>query len=137
LTMPWVLTPPAAYLMEAQAIARELEAQGIVLTQDQAKALARAKLGPDRKWIEDEPVLSPQARQILDQIVADRAQRHGLDLDLAQVQDQRPRGAREIVPEGIDVGSEHGLDRARVVSHSGAQVPKRHVRDEKIDRGRP
>jgi hypothetical protein len=47
--MPWVLTPPAAYLMEAQAIARELEAQGIVLTQDQAKALARAKLGPDRK----------------------------------------------------------------------------------------
>jgi hypothetical protein len=137
--MPWVLTPPAAYLMEAQAIAREMETQGIELTRDQAKALARAKLGPDRKWIEDEPVLSPQARQILDQIVADRAQRHGLDLDLAQVQDQRPRGAREIVPEAspFEMSSRSGQGRAG--SSSGAQHEERDVRNVNIDRngGRP
>lgn len=71
--MPWVLTPPLAYMIEAQRIKREMAAKGVVLTPDQARELAHARLGPERKWVAQEPVLSEEGHRILDRIVAGRA----------------------------------------------------------------
>jgi hypothetical protein len=70
--MPWVLTPPLAYMIEAQRIMREMAAEGVVLTPGQAQELAHASLGPEKKWQAQEPVLSEQANLILDRIVAER-----------------------------------------------------------------
>jgi hypothetical protein len=71
--MPWSILPLLAYTLEAQTIIREMEAQGVLLTLDQAHELARARLGPPKRWVAQEPTLPPEGNQILDQIKAERA----------------------------------------------------------------
>jgi hypothetical protein len=72
MTMPMTITPELAYLLEALRLAREMEARGVVLAMDQAHDLSLASLGPPVRWVAREPELTPKAREILDQIVAER-----------------------------------------------------------------
>jgi hypothetical protein len=72
--MPWVYTPELAYTLEAIRVTKEMRAQGVDLDHDQAHALARANLGPPRKWVAEEPKLTPKGRQILEEIMAEREQ---------------------------------------------------------------
>jgi hypothetical protein len=72
MTMPMTITPELAYLLEALRLTREMEARGVVLAMDQAHDLSLASLGPPVRWLAQEPELTPKAREILDQIVAER-----------------------------------------------------------------
>jgi hypothetical protein len=107
--MPWILTPALAYLLEAQRITREMEAQGIVLDRDQAHELARASLGPPRRWVEREPELSPEGRATLDRIVAERERARADHLALAHDHHQRPR-AGTTAPEVFESPNTAGLE---------------------------
>jgi hypothetical protein len=141
--MPWVLTPPLAYMLEALHITREMEAQGIVLTQDQAQALAHASLGPEREWVDQEPALTPEGRQMLDRIVAER--------DQGQVQTQvhgctgcyigarhgpctrtAPEALPQIAPERAPAQKPRGLDQGQV-DHGAHRGDGTADRDRKID----
>jgi hypothetical protein len=74
--MPWTNTPPLAYMLEALRIAKEMEDQGVILTREQALALAHARIGPPKRWVAQEPTLTPKGREILDRIVAERERSH-------------------------------------------------------------
>lgn len=73
--MPWLLKPPISYIMEAQRLTSELQAQGVELDQAQAQELARASLGPERYWVED-ATPSPALLLALEELATDREQRH-------------------------------------------------------------
>jgi hypothetical protein len=76
MTMPWTNTPPLAYLMEALRLQREMREQGVVLTRDQAHDLALASIGPPVRWLAQEPTLTEEGKEILDQIVTERERSH-------------------------------------------------------------
>lgn len=57
--MPWIVKPHVLYWEAAEQITRELAAQGVELTDDQARELARAKLGPSKRWTEQEDPPEP------------------------------------------------------------------------------
>src|SRR5512132_3464684 len=66
--MPGTHGPGLAYLLEAQRIRAELEAQGMDLDPAAIRDLARARIGPPKRWVAQEPALTPKGRDILDRI---------------------------------------------------------------------
>jgi hypothetical protein len=117
--VPWIHTPAILYWEMAQAIARELESQGILVDQAQAQALARAQLGPPVRWADEEPTLSPEGLEILERIAQARdhdpyrEQRQAQEPDQDPGQGRRPRGLRGIVPDRSGNGSANAIDQGQ------------------------
>jgi len=88
--MPWFLRPSVVDEMEAQTIMDDMRADGIALTRDQARELARAKLGPPRYWLDPDQVPPPLTA---DQLDAMRKVRDEHTLPLGQRDHSRCRHA--------------------------------------------
>jgi hypothetical protein len=100
--MPWSYLPELAYSLEAQTILREMDAQGILLTLDQAHELAHARLGPSKRWVAQEPTLPPEGRVVLDQILADRQAQHDAQGGYPQRRQDPEQGLDRAVHGGQD-----------------------------------
>jgi hypothetical protein len=134
--MPWVLTPPLAYMIEAQRITRQMQAQGVVLTMDQAHELARAHLGPPRRWVAQEPELTEKGRLILDRIVAERARLPsptgctGCDMGGHRHQ---PCTAPELHPETAEDPDPSSIEDGTGEGHPGTAARQQQQNPEEID----
>jgi hypothetical protein len=92
--VPWVYTPELAYTLEVMKIRAELAAQDQELDQDGVHALARARIGPPRRWVAREPELTPQGKAILERIAQDREQAQAHDLGYHRWPAAGPAGSR-------------------------------------------
>jgi hypothetical protein len=128
--MPWILTPELAYTIEARRLRLELASRGIEVDQAQARELARASLGPPRRWVEREPVLDQAGHELLERVARERERERGM----AQVQDRDPRP--ELHPETAEDPDppqrERGLGRGQggSAAPSSGETPDR---DENFD----
>jgi hypothetical protein len=75
--MPYVYTPEVIYDMEALTIREQMQEQGIDLTRDQAMELAKAKLGPSKRWVDKIEEPTPEALAAIRRIADERALRPG------------------------------------------------------------
>ena len=126
--MPWNLTPEIAYLIEARRLRLELETQDVIVDQDQAHELARASLGPPRRWVERVPSLSPELRQLLDQVAREREQ------GMAHDHDPAPEPSTTFRSEVLDPRARAGLEQGQGGSAARQQqeTPDRNERFDEV-----
>ena len=70
--MPWIITPEICYWAEGRRIVDQLKAEGldVNLTPEQVRELARASIGPPKRWVDRVPELTPEGRAVLDRLTA-------------------------------------------------------------------
>jgi hypothetical protein len=118
--MPWLSRPELTYTLEAMRVTEEMRKQGVVLTLDQAHALAQANLGPPKYWVAKMPELSEEDQQLLDHTTRKYAtDQHELDHTRRQ-----PHDHGRLREEQVDLVQDHdrlqlmGIDQTAPETHT-------------------